>query len=320
MSYPAEIVAAAYAALEENRKNAAHETARNRAAVFAALPEAEALERDLSATSGMLARAILSGEDVEEKVRRIRAHNLAGQEQLRKLLTSAGYAETALDDVHRCPLCRDTGVTQEGRVCSCVQTLERALMAERLGQSANGAGKDFDSFDLSRCAPKDRPLMKKILAFCRDYAANFSPASESLLMIGGPGLGKTHLSLAIGFEVIEKGCNVLYVPFHRLFGRLEDARFGRSDEEYARVMRDVLESELLILDDLGSEMATSFTASVLYEIVNTRMTEGRPTIISTNLTEDEITERYRERIHSRLFGAYRKLPFVGEDQRLKRHR
>jgi len=318
MSYPAEIVAAAYAALEENRKSAERETARNRAAVFAALPEAEALERDLARASGMVARAILSGEDVEEKVERIRSRNLAGQAQLRELLTAAGFSEHALDDVHRCGLCRDTGVAQDGSVCSCVRQLQRSLMAERLEKSANAAGRDFDSFEIARCAPQDRPLMKKNLAFCREYAQTFSLASENLLLIGDPGLGKTHLSIAIGFAVIDRGYDVLYAPFHRLFGRLEDARFGRSEEEYARVMREALQSELLILDDLGSEMNSSFAAAVLYEIVNTRMVEGRPTIISTNLSENEMIERYRERIHSRLFGTYRKLPFFGEDQRLKR--
>ena len=75
--------------------------------------------------------------------------------------------------------------------------------------------------------------------------------------------------------MIEKGFNVLYAPYHRLFGRLEDARFGHSEEEYARVMREILESELLILDDVGTELASSFSASVLYEIINTRMAEGR---------------------------------------------
>ena len=319
MSYPAEIAAAAYQELEKARSEGARETERNRARVFAAVPQAEALTKELSRTSAQLARAILSGADVERKVAEIRDKNLAGQAKLRALLRENGFAETALDVVHRCPVCHDTGVAPDGTVCACVRETEKRLMRERLEKSANCTGKDFDSFDLALCAEKDRPLMGKILRFCSDYAAHFSPAAESLLMIGAPGLGKTHLSLAIGFAVIEKGYNVLYAPYHRLFGRLEDARFGRGEEEYARVMREILESELLILDDVGTELASSFSASVLYEIINTRMVEGRPTIISTNLTESEITERYRERIHSRLFGAYRKVPFIGEDMRLKKH-
>jgi len=319
MSYPADIAAAARAILAENRRTGIAETERNRTRVFAAVPQAEALAHELSRTSAQLARAILTGGDVAEKVREIRSCNEKGQERLRSLLRENGFSETALDDVHCCRSCRDTGVAPDGSLCTCVVDIEKKLMRTRLSRSANCTGKDFASFDLSLCGEKDRPLMKRILKFCTEYAQNFSLSAESILMIGAPGLGKTHLSIAIGFAVIERGFNVFYTPYHRLFGRLEDARFGRGEEEYARVMREALESELLILDDLGSEMASSFAASVLYEIINTRMVEGRPTIISTNLTEKEIIERYRERIHSRLFGSYRKLPFVGEDIRLKKH-
>ncbi len=322
MSYPADIVAAAYAELAENRRVTAAETERNRARVYAAVPEIETLSRDLVRTSARLAGAILEGGDVEGRIGEIRQKNEEGQEKIRALLLENGFPADALADIHRCPLCGDTGVVPGGRVCPCVAETEKRLMRQRLEKSANCTGKDFTSFDVSLCSPESRPMMEKILGVCKEYAQNFTPSSSSLLMIGRPGLGKTHLSVAIGFAVIEKGYNVLYAPFHRLLGTLESARFSRNPEdpeaEYSRAMRGILDSELLILDDLGTEMTTAFTSSVLYEIINTRMVEGRPTIISTNLTESEITERYRERLYSRLFGAYIKLPFVGDDLRLKK--
>jgi DNA replication protein DnaC len=318
MSYPAEIRTAARAALAERRRRADAKTEQNRALVFAKVPQAQQLEREIASASAMLSRAILSGGDITEKVNHIRDVNLEGQKKLAALLKANGFAEDALQDVVVCPNCHDTGVTADGAVCSCLHELERSIAMEQLGADANDTAKGFDSFDLSLYGVQERPVMQKILSACRTYAQSFSPASGNLLLIGRPGLGKTHLSLAIGFAVVEKGFFVCYTPFHRLFSRLEEARFGHGEEETARVMKEPLSCDLLILDDLGSEMASSFAASVLYEIINTRLVEGRPTIISTNLTEREITDRYQERVYSRLFGSYRKLPFVGDDIRLKK--
>lgn len=318
MSYPGEIKTAARLAIAKRRERAEQKTLQNRAAVFAALPDAEALEREIASASARVAKTILSGEDVAGRISEIREMNLRGQEKLSSLLRANGFSLDALRDVHYCPLCRDTGVAADGSVCSCVKEMEKSLMLEKLGAGANNAGRDFASFDLSLYGERERPIMKKTFELCRRYAQEFSPASENLLMIGGPGLGKTHLSLAIAFTVAENGGYVCYMPFHRLYSRLEDARFGRSEEDFPRMMSEPLSCELLILDDLGSELPSSFAAAVLYEIVNTRLTEGRPTIISTNLTDREIIDRYKERVYSRLFGAYRKLPFVGEDIRLKK--
>ena len=318
MSYPAEIKSAARAALAERRRRAAEKTERSRTAVIARVPQALSLEREIASASAMLARTILAGGDVSEKVSRIREANLQGQKKLSALLVQNGFPADALADIHFCPICRDTGIAPDGTVCACVHELERSLMLERLASSSNHTGKDFSSFDLSLYGDAERPVMKKVLETCKRYASDFSPSSENLLLIGAPGLGKTHLSLAVGFAAAEKGFHVCYAPFHRLFARIEDARFGRSEEDTAALTAEPLCCELLILDDLGSETASPFAASVLYELVNTRLVEGKSTIISTNLTDREITARYQERVYSRLFGAYRKLPFVGEDIRLKK--
>ncbi|MBR6735512.1 MAG: ATP-binding protein [Oscillospiraceae bacterium] len=319
MSYPAEIKSAARAELAKRRERSLSQTEQNRAKVFAKIPQAAALEREISAAAAMVARTILSGgENINEKIKKIRDVNLEGQKKLSSLLTANGFCENALDDVHVCPICKDSGVSPDGMVCKCVKELERSLMFERLAKSSNFSGKDFDSFSLGVFDASSRPVMEKVYNFCIDYAESFSPSSPSLLMIGSPGLGKTHLSLAVGFKVLEKGVNVVYEPFHSLFSKIENARFGRSDEDLAEVMKEPLECELLILDDLGSEMPSSVSAAALYEIINTRLLKGLPTIISTNLTDREMIDRYKERVYSRLFGAYKKLPFIGEDYRLKK--
>lgn len=317
MSYPSEIKAAARAELQKRRNKARAETEKRRAAVFEKLPEAARLESEIASASAMVARALLAGGDnIEEKLNNIRLVNLDGQKRLSFLLESGGFSKNALDDVHFCNVCRDSGIAPNGTVCTCVKELECSLMFERLAKSSNYSGKDFDSFSLDCFDAASKPVMNKVLDFCRGYADNFSLSSESLLMIGSPGLGKTHLSLAIGFKAVEKGFNVAYEPFHGLFAKIENARFGRGEEALADVMKEPLECELLILDDLGSEMPSSVSAAALYEIINTRLLSGLPTIISTNLTDREIIDRYKERVYSRLFGSYKKLPFVGEDHRL----
>ena len=131
-------------------------------------------------------------------------------------------------------------------------------------------------------------------------------------------MGKTHLSIAIACAAIEKEYDVLYLPFHSLISNLEAARFGKGSEDYRLLLEPISESELLLLDDLGTEFSTSFSSAVLYDIINVRQLKSLPTIISTNLTTAEISSRYGERISSRLLGCYRVIPFMGSDIRLQK--
>ena len=159
--------------------------------------------------------------------------------------------------------------------------------------------------------------MGEILSLCRDYAVSFSLQSESLLMLGGTGLGKTHLSLAIARAVIDQGFDVFYIPVQNLVTRLEHERFSRSGtEELGDSLSFVLDADLLILDDLGAEFPTQFTSSVIYNIINSRMIEKKPTIINSNLDMKTIESRYSERTVSRLIGGYKILPFSGTDIRV----
>ena len=137
-------------------------------------------------------------------------------------------------------------------------------------------------------------------------------------MSDAAGWGKADLSVAIAKETINKGFDVLYLPFHTMLSRLETAKFRTKDEQLEDYLEPIHSCELLVLDDLGSEFATSFAVSSLYDIVNTRQLKGLPTIINTNLNANELEQRYTERIHSRLLGGYRVIPFVGDDIRLQK--
>ena len=155
---------------------------------------------------------------------------------------------------------------------------------------------------------------------CQDYAHEFSPRSGSLLLSGDTGLGKTFLSASIARVVSESGHSVVYDTANHIFSLFEAQKFRReSGEENANDAVDrYLRCDLLIIDDLGTEMTTSFVQSAVYQIVNTRLMTGKKTVISTNLSPDEIGRRYGAAVRSRIEGEYRVLPFFGDDIRKRR--
>ena len=158
--------------------------------------------------------------------------------------------------------------------------------------------------------------MERILFNCMDYAKHFSASSPNLIMMGSTGLGKTHLSLAIARVVIEKGFGVVYGSVNNLIDKLEREHFGREEESSTR--QSLMECDLLILDDLGTEFRTAFSSAELYNLVNTRQMAHRPTIISTNLTMRELESAYSSRFTSRIIADYVRCLFTGEDIRQKK--
>ena len=178
------------------------------------------------------------------------------------------------------------------------------------------------SFDVySPYAPLDQDIsprsnMERIYDACRDYAYEFSPRSGNLLLSGDPGLGKTFLSACIARVVSETGHSVVYDTAAHIFERFEAQKFSRdetggADEDVSRLLR----CDLLIIDDLGTELTTEFVRSAFYQIVNTRLMTNKKTIVATNLSPADLSRRYGANILSRIEGAYRILPFFGDDIR-----
>ena len=154
--------------------------------------------------------------------------------------------------------------------------------------------------------------MKNTLRECREYTQGFGAASPSMYFCGGTGVGKTHLSLAIARELTQEGFAVVYTTAQNLMNRLEKEHFNKDEQE--DTMDIVLSCDLLIIDDLGTEFATSFTNAQLYNIINTRMLEGKPVIISSNMTLEDIEHKYDMRLASRI-NSYRYIDFIGSDIR-----
>ena len=159
-----------------------------------------------------------------------------------------------------------------------------------------------------------REKAERIKESCRKYAAAFTTASKNIMFMGGTGLGKTHLSLAIANTVINRGFSVVYGTAQNILSDLQNENFGR-DDNLRYYERAVLNCDLLILDDLGTEFKSAYTVACLYNIINSRLSAKLPTIISTNYTLDELEEKYDQRITSRITGEYRQLILVGNDIR-----
>ena len=179
---------------------------------------------------------------------------------------------------------------------------------------------DYYSTDRGGLPRSPREAAQRNLEICQSFARDFRPGKQNLLLFGAPGLGKTFLSACIARVVSEDGFSVVYDTAGHIFSRFEAQKFGRDDGEADSAVSRALGCDLLILDDLGTELMTSFVHSAMYQIVNTRLITGKKTVISTNLNPDELGRRYGAPVLSRLQGEYQILLFFGEDIRRQKRK
>ncbi|MEM1484092.1 ATP-binding protein [Oscillospiraceae bacterium PP1C4] len=325
MGYSKDIYQQAQRALDESRTKAQRSADQRRDELYAELPQLRELEQTLAATGLAAAQtAIGGGEDAPRLIEQLRTHNLSLQRQRARLLHDAGLPEDFLCVRYSCPRCGDTGYIAQ-KQCSCLSDLLRKIAYNKLSDTCDIKDCRFENFSLDFYPTQPsgkfnivpRRAMERVFSICSSFAREFSGKSESLLLCGGTGLGKTHLSLAIAYEVTQRGFGVVYTTSQRLLDKLQLQQFSRNssadETDYQAV---ALDCDLLIIDDLGAEFSTSFTIAALYNIINSRIIERRPTIISTNFDETVLRERYGDRILSRLLCAYQPLQFYGEDIRM----
>ncbi len=244
--------------------------------------------------------------------------NLKAQEQRKELIKNAGYPEDYLVPPYTCKKCNDSGILN-GKLCECHLAILQQLSVSELSCSPLLAKSTFDTFDLKYYSEiKDRDLgysprdiMRGCYEMLKAYAENFSCNSNSFFFTGATGLGKTHLALAVLNKVTQNGFNVYYASAGSIVKKLEKERFGRSDES---IEEEIEKCDLLIVDDLGAEFATAFSQAAINELVNNTILSGKPMIIISNLSRNELEERYGQRLTSRL-NCFEIIEFVGEDIR-----
>ena len=321
MGYSAEVVRRARERLAQAREDRESENRQHLAEAYEKVPRLREIDIQLRRTMAVAAQAVfMSGGDAEAAMAQAKEANLALQQE-RAALAAVHFEEGYLDDSPICDCCGGLGYVGS-TMCECLRELCRQEQKKELSLLSGGK-ESFSQFRLDyypdRVDPKigvsPRYVMERNFRTCRTYAATFSTASGNLLFNGGTGLGKTFLSACIARTVADRGYSVVYETASHLFSKLERAKFN-NDEEARKETEKYNDCDLLIVDDLGTEMPGQFVTAALYSLVNDRMLSGKPMIVSTNLNIDEIKRRYSPQIGSRLEGGFTRLTFLGEDIRV----
>lgn len=322
MGYTLEVLNRARARLAEDNEKKHAEYTSHLARVYQLDPQLREIDRELRKTSARtMAVCFGQGGNVEAAIAKLKADNLALQEKRQWRLDALELEEGYLDDSPVCSICGGTGYNGSA-MCECLHELCRQEQKRQLSPLLETGKERFENFNLEyypdRYIPAiggtARSLMKKNLAYCRRFAQGFHPGVKSLLFSGATGLGKTFLSACIARQVTDEGYGVVYVSASALFADYEAVRFERLDAEGLRKYETC---DLLIIDDLGTEMTTQFVISALYEIVNQRLLTKKTTLISTNLDAADLEARYKGQIASRLLGCYQLVYFAGDDIRIR---
>ena len=294
---------------------------RRREEVEEAIPEVKEIDRELELAGLAIMRVSVEGGDVHQKIAEVRARN----EELRRrrgiLLAAHGYPADYTEPKYECTLCNDSGFV-DTKMCVCMRRRMIESSYDLSGMGSLLRKQSFENFEFgyydhdSLAAKRIRQIFRKM----KTYAETFSGSTEeNLVLFGNTGLGKTHLSSALARVVIERGYDVFYVSSISMISDFEYRRFGNGlvqneGDDTARYT----ECDLLILDDLGTEVVNQFTLSCLYHVINTRLNLKKPTVISTNLLSADLRKTYGDRIASRLLGEYLVHPFYGVDVRKQR--
>lgn len=321
-----DILNQAYAILEKNRNANEKILQSRRNAIISQFPEYKQLENVLSKTGYELAMTILNKKNnINSEIEEIKNRNLEIQRKMERILIQSGQSSDYLNEIYSCDKCHDTGIYKDKR-CPCINEIAKSIAINKLNESSPLSLCSFESFHLDFYSyNKDailgispREMMEQNFKICNNFAQNFHipMKSSGILMTGKTGLGKTHLSLAIAKAVIEKGYAAVYTSVPDILRKIEKEHFGSIEGDTLGVLESC---DLLILDDLGAEFDSPFYISVIYNIINSRITKRKPLIVNTNMTASQIKNKYSDRVFSRLY-SLETLSFFGEDIRLKMYK
>ena len=325
MAYSQEVVKRARARLAQEKADRESENLQHLQQAYNQVPRLRQIDQQLRMTMAKTAQlAFTTGGDITAALEQVREENLALQAE-REMLVRTHFEEGFLDESSICSRCGGSGYLGS-TMCECLAELCRQEQKKELTILA-GSKENFSHFRLdyysdmidSRYGASPRAIMERNFRKCRQYAALFTEHAGNLLFVGGTGLGKTFLSACIAGVVADRGYSVMYETASHLFTKLEKAKFSGSEED-RQAAEKLSHCDLLIIDDLGTEMPGQFVTAALYNLLNDRLLAGKPMVISTNLNVEEMARRYSPQIASRLHGSFDRLTFVGEDIRVMKNR
>ncbi|MCL1793758.1 MAG: ATP-binding protein [Oscillospiraceae bacterium] len=326
MAYNGKVIRKVLGDFENKCKSAVIDAEKRKTEMHDKIPGLFEIDKKLEETHKKFAAIIFSGGNYDLKMAEAKKIN---QELISKrnfLLEKAGYPKNHTEPIYDCAACSDTGYKGD-IMCEC---LKKALAAEGINHSGLGRtikSQTFENFNLNYYDKKksldetvnESPYrhMKEICDECKKFASNFGGEQKNLMFIGSTGIGKTHMSSAIAYEVIKRGYDVFYDSAQSILYSFEKERFSKSAFD-PEIIERYASSDLLIIDDLGTEYSGNMAVSSLYNLINSRLLEKKSMIISTNLTGSEMQNKYDARIMSRIIGEFTILNFIGDDIRLKK--
>ena len=323
MAYSAEVVRRARERLAQAKENRESENRQHLAEAYARVPRIQEIDMQLRYTMAKAAQAAFrQGSDGREEMEQIRSVNLQLQKE-RAALAASYFEEGYLDDSPICECCGGSGYVGS-TMCECLQELCRQEQKREVS-ILTGGKETFSQFRLdyysdeynAQIGTSPRKLMERNFQAVRRYALTFDTQAENMLFVGGTGLGKTFLAACVARTVADRGYSVGYETAAHLFSKLEQAKFTPT-EDNRREAAKLTECDLLIVDDLGTEMPGQFVTAALFSLLNDRLIARKPMLITTNLNVEEMSRRYSPQIASRIYGGFIGKTFVGEDIRIKK--
>ncbi|MBE7054090.1 MAG: DNA replication protein DnaC [Ruminococcaceae bacterium] len=312
---------------EDLKREREEDAQRRKNEIYKKFPRIEEIDDEIAVSALKVASKIADGNhSVEELSKEL-------METLKTLKTEKGEIYKAnnipydyTDEKFKCEKCKDTGYIK-GERCRCFLEYLAKSVYELSNIPQSAKDETFDKFDFSYYSKNIDPKIgishfdnvKSVYDSCISFCENFEKTNENLYIYGNAGVGKTFLTNCIAQDLISKGHNVLYQTAYKTFSFLDDYKFGKIDRESNQFLFDLIyDCDLLIIDDLGTEFNTQYTQAAFFDILNTRINEGKKTIISTNLSFEELRDMYSPRTASRIAGVFTLLHIFGEDIRIKK--
>ena len=305
MGYSKEIYAKAIEALQDEATAKKQKYNAKKQELYLKEPKLKEIENTIMAKGASLGAVAMSGDLNALKALQTELTSLT--EQKAEILKANNFSEYT----PVCKICNDSGFVC-GKYCDCIKNRAVNIAFCELNDGVSLENYGFDKFSLEYYPDEFKNGVKKVLEACIDFAENFN-GNKNLILLGNTGLGKTHLSLSIAKEVISKGFSVVYGPSDNILSKIEKEHFSYSATTPFK--DNVLNCDLLILDDLGTEFLTQYTLSTIYNVINNRLISGKAKIISTNYSIDDLEKKYTPRVTSRILGSYTAKLLKGNDIR-----
>lgn len=300
---------------ERRRETSRHNAETARRELYEAVPEYAKTEDAITDVAIKSAEAALEGDT--GAVLRMKEEIAALVKRQKELLRENGYPEDHLEEKYVCSDCKDTGYIDGRTKCHCLRQAIIGYMYSQSNIEEIMKRENFDTLSYDYYTDSEAEKMRPIINECRRFADEFGKRYENILLLGNVGVGKTFLTNCMAKEIIDKGHSVIYFTSMRLFDTLSRELFNYDDNGSRDLQKDIFTCDLLIIDDLGTENVNAFVASRLFDVLNERDIRRKPTIISTNLSFEDMGSRYTERNISRIFGNYKILNPEAGDMRIR---